>query len=80
MRKLINKHILPFAKRSDAEAFRKILASKNVQRVFKKHGQGLKKIFAKRAGLDKSMSMMEYSKLLRDTKSIDGKSFSHKNF
>ena len=48
---------------------------KNVQRVFKKHGQGLKKIFAKRAGLDKSMSMMEYSKLLRDTKTIDGKSF-----
>jgi hypothetical protein len=79
MRKLINKHILPFAKRSDAEAFRKVLASKNVQRVFKKHGQGLKKIFAKRAGLDKSMSMMEYSKLLRDTKTIDGKSFSHKN-
>ena len=48
-----------------------------LQRVFKKHS--LKKIFAKRAGLDKSMSMMEYSKLLRDTKTIDGKSFSHKN-
>ena len=79
LKKLINKHILPFAKRSDAEAFRKIIGGKGVQRVFKKHSQELKKIFAKRAGLDKSMSMMEYSKLLRDTRTIDGKSFSHKN-
>jgi hypothetical protein len=79
LRKLVYQNILPFARRSDAEAFRKVLAGPNIQRVFKKHNTALKNLFTKRAGLDKSMSMMEYTKLLRDTKTIDGKTFSHRN-
>ena len=79
LRKLVYQHILPFARRSDAEAFRKVLAGPGVQRVFKKHNKSLKDLFTKRAGLDKSMSMMEYAKLLRDTNTIDGKTFSQRN-
>ena len=71
---------MPFAKRSDAEVFRKKLGSAEVRGVFQRHGDRLKLLFDRYSKADDSdiheeraaetMNMKEFMQLMKDKKLI----------
>ena len=78
LRRVMEDHIVPFAKRSDAEAFRKKLASPELRGVFQRHGDRLKALFDKYSKADDSdmhedraaetMNLKEFMQLMKDKK------------
>ena len=76
-------HIVPFAKRSDAEVFRKKLGTAEVRGVFLRHGDRLKLLFDRYSKADDSdmheeraaetMNMKEFMKLMKDKKLLDSR-------
>eukprot|EP00945_MAST-04E_sp_MAST-4E-sp1_P008850 g8850.t1 len=77
--KLFENNIIPYAQRSDADAFRKILASKKVRDIFAKHEKKLKRLYRHIAGDDGMINCKEFSDLLYRKKIVDGKTVTTKN-
>ncbi len=65
---LMEEHILPYAKRSDAEEFRKKLRAKPVHRIFQKYGPRIEKIFERYAKADSSDMMEERASMTMNLK------------
>ena len=68
MTTLMEEHILPYAKRSDAEEFRKKLRAKPVHRIFQKYGPRIEKIFERYAKADSSDMMEERASMTMNLK------------
>ena len=79
VRKLLEEHIIPFAKRSDADKFRKHLKSDAMIQVISRHRERMKTVFAQRAGFDRSMSLREFTKMLRSCGAVNGRTFTMTN-
>ena len=78
MSTLMEENILPFAKRSDAEEFRKKLKIPTIKSVFTKYSERLENLFERYAKLDSdqigderadvTMNMREFTKMCKDKK------------
>lgn len=83
VKRVMDDHIVPFAKRSDAEVFRKKLGTAEVRGVFQRHGDRLKLLFDRYSKADDSdmheeraaetMNMKEFMKLMKDKKLLDSR-------
>ena len=83
VKRVMDDHIVPFAKRSDAEVFRKKLGTAEVRGVFLRHGDRLKLLFDRYSKADDSdmheeraaetMNMKEFMKLMKDKKLLDSR-------
>ena len=77
--KMFENNIIPYAQRSDADAFRKLLAGKKIREIFTKHEKKLKKMYANIAGDDGLINCKEFNDLLYRKKIVDGKTVTTKN-
>ena len=77
--RMFENNIIPYAQRSDADAFRKSLAAKKVREIFTKHEKRLKRLYTRIAGEDGMINCKEFSDLLYRKKIVDGKTLTTKN-
>ena len=75
---LFNRHLLPYAQRSDVEAFRKKIGEARVQSVFSKYEFKLKMVFIEKAGNDGKIDLNEFTKFLKE-KGVVNKQFPAKS-
>ena len=83
VKRVMDDHVVPFAKRSDAEVFRKKLGSAEVRGVFQRHDDRLKLLFDRYSKADDSdiheeraaetMNMKEFMQLMKDKKLLDSR-------
>ncbi len=71
LKKLLENHIIPYAKRSDADIFRKYLRSEAMVKVLSRHQERLEEAFAKTAGRDGKISLAEFLDFLRVKKVLE---------
>ena len=71
---LFNKNLLPFAQRSDVEAFRKVINQPKIQSTFQKYRSQLKYVFVNQAGSDGVIGLDEFTHFLK-MKSVVGSHF-----
>ena len=62
---LFNKHLLPFAQRSDVDAFRKRIHEPQIQLCFQKYETQLKFVFIEKAGTDGVIQLDEFTNFLK---------------
>ena len=75
---LFNRHLLPFAQRSDVDAFRKKISETRCQQVYEKYQMKLKMVFIEKAGNDGLIDLKEFTKFLKE-KDVVNKQFPAKS-
>ena len=63
---LFNRHLLPYAQRSDVDAFRSIIAQPRIQQIYQKYQLQLQYVFLEKAGQDGVIQLDEFAIFLKE--------------